>query len=87
MHYTAILDIGSSKVTCIICSKGSGDMPVIMHGVGMCEYSGYRTGDYIESTLPDEKSLETAIKRVISQAENEAGVKLKAVIVGVDVPF
>ncbi len=87
MHYTAILDIGSSKVTCIICSKGGSDMPVVMHGVGMCEYSGYRTGDFIESNLPDEKSLETAVKRVIAQAENEAGVKLKSVIVGVDVPF
>lgn len=39
-HNTAILDIGSSKVICLICSAESGDS-ITVRGAGVREYDGF----------------------------------------------
>ena len=60
--HTAILDIGSSKVLCIICSpdeKGE----IIVHGAGVCGYRGYRHGAFL-----DERKLKNTIIEAIEKA-------------------
>ena len=79
--HTAILDIGSSKVLCIICSpdeKGE----IIVHGAGVCGYRGYRHGAFL-----DERKLKNTIIEAIEKAEDDARRHVKDIAVGVSAPF
>ncbi len=79
--HTAILDIGSSKVLCIICSpdeKGE----IIVHGAGVCGYKGYRHGAFL-----DERKLKNTIIETIEKAEDDARRHVKDIAVGVSAPF
>lgn len=84
-RHITVLDIGSSKVVCLICAMSSGMLAV--HGAGVCEYSGYKAGDYAPHEIPGKKELTVAIRRAVSQAGNEAGLSVKSVVMGVGAPF
>jgi len=78
---TAILDIGSSKVICLICGDDGKDN-ILVQGAGIREYRGYRHG-----TLEDEQSLSDAIVDALSAAETEAKHRVRDISVGVPAPF
>lgn len=78
---TAILDIGSSKVICLICGDDGKDN-ILVQGAGIREYKGYRRG-----ALEDEQSLSDAIVDALSAAETEAKHRVRDISVGVPAPF
>ncbi|HOS19237.1 MAG TPA: cell division FtsA domain-containing protein [Clostridia bacterium] len=78
---TAILDIGSSKVICLICGDDGKDN-ILVQGAGIREYRGYRRGQ-----LEDEQSLSDAIVDALSAAETEAKHRVRDISVGVPAPF
>lgn len=80
-QFTAILDVGSSKIICLICSP-NGKGGVLVHGAGVCEYKGYKHGVFI-----DEKNVVSAIERAIEAAENECKRTVRHISVGVPAPF
>ena len=81
MRHSAILDIGSSKVICMVVS-GDADGAIILHGLGVVEYGGYRLGE-----LPEKRSLAEAVKRAIGRASAESQRRIKELCVGVPAPF
>lgn len=80
-QFTAVLDIGSSKVICLLCSP-NGRGGVLVHGAGVCEYKGYKHG-----VFADERNAASAIERAIEAAENECKRTVRHVSVGVPAPF
>lgn len=80
-HYTSLLDIGSSKVVCLICSP-SGKDGIVVHGAGIGPYSGYRRG-----LFADDSQLISAIADSVSAAEHEAKRRVRDLAVGVPAPF
>ncbi len=78
---TAILDIGSSKVICLICGEDGRDN-ILVQGAGIREYKGYRRG-----VLEDEQSLADAIIDALSAAETESKHRVRDISVGVPAPF
>ncbi|HWS29629.1 MAG TPA: cell division FtsA domain-containing protein [Clostridia bacterium] len=80
-QFTAILDIGSSKMICLICSP-NGKGGVLVHGAGVCEYKGYKHG-----VFADEKNAINAIERAIEAAESECKRTVRHISVGVPAPF
>ncbi len=78
---TAILDIGSSKVICLICGDDGKDN-ILVQGAGIREYRGYRRG-----VIEDEQSLSDAIVDALSAAETEAKHRVRDISVGVPAPF
>lgn len=78
---TAILDIGSSKVICLICGE-DGRENILVQGAGIREYKGYRRG-----VLEDEQSFCDAIVDALSAAETEAKHRVRDISVGVPAPF
>lgn len=80
-QHTAVLDIGSSKVICMIATQdGRGTMAV--RGAGVKEYSGYENGK-----IEDSEQLSEAISDAISLAEGEARRRVRIISVGVPAPF
>lgn len=80
-QYSAILDIGSSKIICMICSAAHRD-GLAIHGAGICEYKGYRHGSFV-----DERALCDAVVEAIHAAEVEAKRRVRDIAVGVPAPF
>lgn len=78
---TAILDIGSSKVICLICGTDGRDS-IIVHGAGVREYKGYK-----RSAIEDEQSLADAVIDALAAAEGEAKHRVRDISVGVPAPF
>ncbi len=81
MRHCAILDIGSTKVVCMIVSADT-DGAMIVHGSGIREYSGYRPGE-----LPAKRDLAKAIAGAVDTAERASKLRVKNVSVGVPAPF
>lgn len=81
MRHSAILDIGSSKVVCMVVS-GDTDGAIILHGLGAVEYKGYRLG-----SLPDKRALADAVKKAVTRASIESQRRIKEMCVGVPTPF
>ncbi|MBO4562269.1 MAG: rod shape-determining protein [Clostridia bacterium] len=81
MRHCAVLDIGSSKVVCMVVSSDS-DGAIIVHGTGVREYSGYRLGE-----LPAKRELAETIAGAVHAAERSAKVRIKELCVGVPTPF
>lgn len=78
---TAILDIGSSKVICLICgTDGRGN--ILVQGAGIKEYPGYKHGAF-----EDEQQLADAIIDALGAAEAEARHRVRDISVGVPAPF
>lgn len=80
-QFTAVLDVGSSKMICLICSS-DGKGGVLVHGAGVCEYKGYKHG-----VFADEKNTVNAIERAIEAAEDECKRTVRHISVGVPAPF
>lgn len=81
MRHCAILDIGSSKIVCMIVGSEP-DGAIIVRGTGAVEYSGYRLG-----SLPQRRELAETMAGVIHSAERAANAKIREVTVGVPAPF
>ena len=79
--HVAILDIGSSKIICLICSTED-DGSFVVRGAGVVGYAGFRYGKILS-----EKSFKNAIRDAITKAENDASRHVKTIIVGVPSPF
>ena len=80
-HNTAILDIGSSKVICLICSAEGRDS-ITVRGAGVREYDGFEGNRFL-----DEQQLTNAIVDAIAMAEGEARTRIKDLSVGVPASF
>ncbi len=80
-HNTAILDIGSSKVICLICSAEGKDS-ITVRGAGVREYDGFEGSRFI-----DEQQLSNAVVDAIAMAEGEAHVRIRELSVGVPASF
>lgn len=81
MRYSTVLDIGSSKVICMVVSGGS-DGAIIVHGMGVEQYGGYRMG-----SMPDKRELADAVRHSINAAAAESQKRIREVCVGVPSPF
>lgn len=81
MKPAAILDIGSSKVVCL-CGSSVHTDGILVHGVGICEYSGFEGGEF-----PDEASLGEAILTAIETAEQQSRIRIREVALSVPAPF
>ncbi len=81
MRHCAILDIGSTKVVCMIVSAES-DGAIIVHGTGIREYSGYKLGG-----LPNKRELAKTISGAVDAAERASKLRIKNICVGVPAPF
>lgn len=81
MKFSAVLDIGSSKVTVAAVASAPGGA-LSVRGMGICPYRGYRLG-----MLPPKKELASAIASSVELCEEESGLKIRSVCVGVPVPF
>ena len=81
MRHCAVLDIGSTKVVCMIVSAEP-DGAIIVHGTGTREYSGYRLGE-----LPNKRDLAKAISGAVDTAERASKLRIKNVTVGIPTPF
>ena len=83
-----VIEIGSSKVICLIAYKSNGEY--VIKGMGTCGYScGYKY-DHISKAItkyPDEKELCNAIRRAVSQAEHDAGMRVSSAVGAVNAPF
>lgn len=78
---TAILDIGSSKVICLICSA-EGRESITVRGAGVREYDGFVGGRFT-----DEQQFSNAVVDAIAMAEGEARVRIRELSVGVPASF
>ena len=81
MRNCAILDVGSSKVVCMIVDPDdTGAM--IVRGMGTKTYPGWRLGE-----LPVKKELADAIGSAVREAERAANTTVREITVGVPTPF
>jgi cell division protein FtsA len=72
----AALDIGSSKICCLIAqSDKSGNISII--GAGFQESKGFISG-----VITDMNALENSIRNCVASAEKMASVRIKKIIVG-----
>ena len=78
---TAILDIGSSKVICLICSA-EGRESITVRGAGVREYDGFVGGRFT-----DEQQFSNAVVDAIAMAEGEARIRIRELSVGVPASF
>ena len=86
----AVLDVGTSKVTCIVAARsieeaeraqpgrGTGGLPVRILGVGHCRSVGIKAGVVVDLT-----EAETCIREAISRAERAAGFHVEQVVLSV----
>lgn len=81
MRHSAVLDIGSSKVICMVVSSEP-DGAIVVHGIGSRQYDGYRF-----SSLPGVRSLREAVEGALRRAERESHTRIKEVCVGIPSPF
>lgn len=78
----AALDIGSSKVTCLISRRADADEGVpLVAGAGVQQTRGVRSG-----AAYDLEQLERSIRLAVEQAERAAGIRIDEVVVGVSGP-
>ncbi|MBQ9950498.1 MAG: hypothetical protein IJO93_07260 [Clostridia bacterium] len=84
---TTIIEIGSSKVVCLVAGKSGSEL--VIHGIGSCGYSGgYKYDMYRGITeYPDAKELSNALRRAVQQAEHESGMRIVKTVVAVNAPF
>lgn len=81
MRHAAVLDIGSSKVTCI-CGARMGKDGVHVHGAAVRAYAGYRFGEFANMA-----SLKQAVEDAILATEKECDFRLHDVALCVPAPF
>lgn len=81
MKHCTVIDIGSSKVMCIVV-RPDADGAIVVLGSSIISYPGYRYG-----SLPNIHSLSDAISAAVSQASQEAGVRVRYACAAVPSPF
>lgn len=79
---TAVLELGTGKLTVLTCSIEK-DGRYVVTGKGKVPYGGY----YGESFLDDTVEVGNCIKRAIKDAESISGEKIKELVVGVPTAF
>jgi len=72
------LDIGTSKICCLVASPGDYDGQLNILGIGITESKGVSRG-FVHNIDQTVESL----KIVIEQAEQQSGVKIEEVVVGI----
>ncbi|MEL6210147.1 MAG: cell division protein FtsA, partial [Pseudomonadota bacterium] len=78
----AALDIGSSKISCLIGRVDTGSAAgVSFSGAGRQQSRGFRAG-----TITDMDALERAIRLAVEDAERQAGMRIEQVRLGVTGP-
>ena len=78
---TAVMDIGSSKITVLVGRRGVNNTICIV-GTGESEYAGYEDGEWFQ---PDE--LINAVARAVSRAQTDSHVKIRHLYIGVPGQF
>lgn len=81
-NFVAILDFGSSKVTCMAATKVSDNGDFVIKAVGQSSYSGFDDNAWYEPDL-----LDNAVTQAISQVENKMKSNIKEIYVGVPGAF
>ena len=80
--FVAILDFGSSKITCMAASKLSESGEFIIKAVGQSAYSGFDDNAFYE---PD--ALADSIRQAVSQVETKMDCDVREIYVGVPGAF
>jgi cell division protein FtsA len=80
-QYTAILDIGSSKIVCLIGGINE-DGRLVIYGSGTSEYAGFRHGEFKSAA-----ELGDTIAMVLDKAQTEAKRRIRRLVVGVPGAF
>ncbi|MDO4853208.1 MAG: cell division FtsA domain-containing protein [Clostridia bacterium] len=81
MKPTAVLDIGSSKVVCLVGNIAERD-GIIVHGVGIAACEPYLNGEFT-----DKQGLHDAIIDVIQKAEQESHTRIREIVLTVPTGF
>lgn len=81
MKPAAILDIGSSKIVCL-CGSSIHTDGILVHGVGICDYAGFESGEFL-----DMASLGEAVLTAIESAEQQSCMRIREVALAVPAPF
>lgn len=77
----AILDVGSSKLVCLVGSMTRND-GMVVHGAAVSPYAGLNDGEFLNEDSLREKMIE-----VIQRAEQESRVRIREISVAVPAPF
>lgn len=81
-NFVAVLDFGSSKITCMAATKVAGKSDFIIRAVGQTTYNGFDENEWYE---PD--TVATAVNDAVSQVEKKIGTNVKELYVGVPGAF
>ena len=81
MKHTTVIDIGSSKVSCMSAGTAA-DGALVIHGIESRRYSGYRLGG-----LPQIGALTDALDSALAALQENTGLHIRSVSVGVPAPF
>ena len=81
MKPAAVLDIGSSKIVCL-CGSFVNRGGITVHGVSVCRYAGYESGEFV-----DGRSLHEAVVEAVRQTEQDARMRIREIAVSVPAPF
>ena len=81
-NFVAVLDFGSSKITCMAATKVAGKGEFLIRAVGQCAYNGFDDNEFYE---PD--TISSAISDAISQVEKKIDAQIKDIYVGVPGAF
>jgi cell division protein FtsA len=77
----AILDLGTSKITVMIGSRGANNS-ICIDGIGICDYAGFTDGEWL---APDK--LGAAVEQAVATAESSARLKINKLYIGVPGDF
>lgn len=77
-NFVAILDFGSSKVTCMAATKVAGRSDFVIRAVGQSAYNGFDDNSWYET-----ETISFAVTDAISQVEKKMDSPIKEIFVGV----
>lgn len=77
-NFVAILDFGSSKVTCMVATKVAGRSDFVIRAVGQSAYNGFDDNSWYEP-----ETISFAVTDAISQVEKKMDSPIKEIFVGV----
>lgn len=77
-NFVAILDFGSSKVTCMAATKVAGRSDFVIRAVGQSAYNGFDDNSWYEP-----ETISFAVTDAISQVEKKVDSPIKEIFVGV----
>jgi len=79
--FVSILDFGSQKLSVFVGAKDVNNS-ITVKGFAQEHYEGFCDGEFLDS-----KGVQPAIKKVIQSAEENCGIKIKELVVGVPTEF